>query len=68
MYIESRKEITKEQFLYLQHCDYKDFYDYINNEAVHSPYHPAGYGFESPKILNKDGKYFVTWTHWDSCD
>lgn len=66
--MQSVKEITKEQFEYLQNCDRKEFYDFVENEAVHSPFHPAGYGLYNPNILNKEDKYFITWEHLDSCD
>ena len=68
MFVQSQKEITKEQFEYLQDCDIKEFYNFIENEAVNSPFPPCGYGFESPGLLFKDGKYFVSWKRYDSCD
>lgn len=68
MFVETRKEITKEQFDYLKTCDLDDFHDYILNIAMHSAFHPAGYSFISPKIINEDDKYYVSWQHYDSCD
>lgn len=68
MYIESKKEITKKQFEYLQNCDKKEFNDFIENEARNSPFPPMGYDFISPRILYDDNKYFIAWKHWNSCD
>lgn len=68
MFVKSTKEITKEQYEHLCNCDRKEFNDFVENEAAHSPFPPAGYGFSSPDVLCKDDKYFVTWEHWDSCD
>lgn len=68
MFVQSQKEITKEKFEYLQDCEIKEFYNFIENEAMNSPFHPCAYGFGSPSILYKDDKYFVTWKRWDSCD
>lgn len=68
MYISSTKEITKEQFEYLKNCNVKDFYAFIENEAINSPFPPMGYGFSNPNVFCKDGKYFIIWQRWDSCD
>ena len=68
MFIQSQQEIIKEEFEYLQDCDIKEFNKAIENIATNSPWHPCAYGFSNPSLLFKDGKYFVTWKRWDSCD
>ena len=68
MYIESRTEITKDQFEYLQNCNYKQLYSYIEKLTLETPFPSCGYGFESPRIITEEDKYFATWKRWDSCD
>ena len=68
MLIETRKEITKEEFEHLTTRDLDEFYDYIKNIAARSAYHPAGYSFLMPKIMHIDGKYYASWQHYDTCD
>ena len=68
MFVKSTKKITKEQYEYLQGCNVKNLYTFVENEAMESPFPPNAYGFSNPGITQKDDEYFVTWEHWDSCD
>ncbi|MGL5330688.1 MAG: hypothetical protein ACRDD7_15580 [Peptostreptococcaceae bacterium] len=68
-WLSSKQEITKELYDKLKSFNRGDLSRYIENEiAVESEYHPAGYGFSSPELLEIDGKYYAKWMHWDSCD
>lgn len=42
--------------------------DFALNQAEHSKYPPAGYGFFNPCVEEKDGKQYLTWFHYESCD
>lgn len=68
MLVTTKKEITKEEFEHLITRDVSEFYDYIENIACHSAFHPSAYGFLTPKVMNEEGIYYVSWQHYDSCD
>lgn len=68
MLVETRKEITKEEFEYLQTCDVDEFHDYIANLTLKSPFPCCGYGFYAPKIMRLEDKFYASWQRYDSCD
>lgn len=65
--VESRKEITKEEYERLKY-DLKELRNFALEAACNSPYPPFGYGFYDYRVAQEGDKYFVTWEHWDSCD
>lgn len=70
--IKSVKEINEEEYnilIALKNKDQAAFCVMIENIAYKSPFSPSGYGCELPMSAYKeDGKYFVSWYRWDSCD
>ena len=68
MFVESVIEITKYDYKKLLAGSYSDIYSYVLERSNNSPYPACGYGFYSPRILQKEGKYYISWQHFDSCD
>ena len=68
MLVTARREITKKQYIDLQSYSFKEINDFVLSEAEKSMLNPCAYGFYNPGVIKKDGKYFVTWDHYDSCD
>lgn len=68
----TKQEISKEDYeklVEMKKTSIKDFFQAIEDLAWLSPFPPNAYGCQLPKeVYEKDGKYFASWSCWDSCD
>ena len=68
MLVKTQVKITKEDYSKLLVSSYAEVSDYVSDVANESMSPPCAYGFLSPSYYEKDGEYFVSWKHYDSCD
>ena len=72
MYIKTMIKISEEDynklFQYSKDNLYAEIYEYVAEIANKSSFPPCGYGFSNPSFFEEDGKYFVSWNRWSSCD
>ena len=68
MLVKTTVKISQEDYDKLQISNLAAFYDYAESLAEKHGYPPQGYGFSSPIYYAKDGEFFVSWMHSDSCD
>ena len=68
MLIKTMIKISEEDYNKLLQCSKEDAYEFIANIANKSPFPPCGYGFSDPSFFEEDGKHFVSWKRWSSCD
>lgn len=66
--ITTKMEISKNDYKEIVQKPRNEIEDFVINVAYNSPFPPCGYGFESPSIFEEDGKYYVSWKRYDSCD
>lgn len=67
MWLEARREISQADY---NRC-VKDraYLEELTGWAAHfSGYPPAGYGFQSPRVLQKKNQYYCAWDRMDNCD
>jgi len=62
--MEMKVVLSKEQAEKMSAMTFDDFFAAGEEIAINEGYHPAGYGFFSPKLI---GNVFV-WNRLDSCD
>ena len=70
-FVKTKFEINENEYnklIAIENDDRKAFNEIIEDMACHSSFHPAGYGFYSPRVYKENDNYFVSWEHWDSCD
>lgn len=58
---EERWEISYDLYCNLMKMTKSDQYDYIYNIAELSGRMPIAYGFQNPKVIEIDKKYYVVW-------
>ena len=72
MFITSVKNISEEDYNKLLQLSkdnlYSEISDFVSEIANKSLFKPCAYGFSSPNFFEEDGRYFVSWKRWDSCD
>ncbi len=68
MLVKAQAKITEEDYNKLLVSTYAEISDYVSDIANGSTSPPCAYGFLSPDYFMKDGEYFVSWKHYDSCD
>jgi hypothetical protein len=68
MYITTVINISEDDYNKLLRLTKEEAFCFMANVAEHSPFHPCGYGFNSPKFYEENGKYYVSWQRWSSCD
>lgn len=71
-YIRTIKEINKDKYnelLILQNSNIKSLHEAIEEIAFSSPFPPNAYECTIPmSVYEENGKYYVSWHRWDSCD
>lgn len=68
MLITTISKISEEDYHKLLISSYSEISDYVENIANKSMSPPCAYGFYYPDYYVKNGEYFVSWKHYDSCD
>ena len=68
MYITTVMNISEDYYNKLLQCSKEDAYCYIADITNKSPFPACGYGFSNPNFYEENGKYFVSWERWSSCD
>lgn len=72
MFVKSIMKISRDDYSkllqYSKNNLYSEISDFVENIANDSPFKPCGYGFSDPGFFEEDGKYFVSWKRWSSCD
>ena len=68
MLVTTTVKISHEDYNKLQISNIAAFYDYAENLAEKHGYPAHAYGFSSPIYYAKNGEFFISWMHSDSCD
>lgn len=68
MLVKSEVKIPEEDYYKLVMCSYAEISDYVEAIADKSAYPTYAYGFLFPNYYTKNGEYFVSWQHYNSCD
>lgn len=71
-YIKTIMEINKDVYyklIILQNTNVKCFHKAIEEIAYLSPFPPNAYECTIPMcVYEENGRYYVSWHRWDSCD
>ena len=72
MFVKSIMNISKDDYnkllQYSKDNLRSEISDFVENIANESMFKPCGYGFNDPGFFEENGKYFVSWNRWSSCD
>ena len=72
MFVKTKVKISEEDYnkllQYSKNNLSSEVYDFISEIANNSMFPPCGYGFSNPEFFEEDGRYFVSWSRWHSCD
>ena len=68
MLVKTIKNISEEDYNKLLKCSKEEIYEFVLEIANNSMVKPCAYGFYSPRFFEENGRYFVSWERWDSCD
>ena len=68
MLVKTIRNISEEDYNKLLICSKEEVKDFVLEIANKSPFPAFGYGFYSPNFYEEDGRYFVSWERWNSCD
>lgn len=68
MLIKTEIKITAQDYNNLLASSYAEISDFIEDIANKSAYPTAGYDFLFPNYFTRNGEFFVSWEHYDSCD
>lgn len=71
-YIKTISEINEEEYnklIVIKRNDIKTFHERVVEIASKSLFKPNAYGCTIPmEVFQQEGKYYVSWNRWDSCD
>ena len=68
MRITTVMKISEDDYNKLLQLSKEDAWIYIADVAENSPFPPCGYGFSDPNFYEENGRHFVSWKRWGSCD
>lgn len=72
MFVKTMMKISEEDYnkllQYSKEDKREDIYEFVVDMANNSSFKPCGYDFSNPSFYEEDGKYFVSWNRWSSCD
>ena len=68
MFVKTMMKISEDDYNKLLKCSQEEVNDFVAEVAQNSPFPPCGYGFSSPNFFEENGRYFVSWERFGSCD
>ena len=64
----TKVEILKDDYEKYRNSSPDEIKAFIFDIAVHSGFHPSGYGMYDYHLEEINGCFYAVWDHWNSCD
>lgn len=68
MFIKTMMNISEEDYNKLLKCSKEEVENFVAEVSNKSPFPACGYGLFSPSFFEENGKYYVSWERFSSCD